>query len=215
MSLPLRYRVAIALVGLNTIGTVALATLAYRSSRGSLEGQATRAVAVVAREREQALVGLLQHRHDRMRAFLGSVESLCGERAPSGRFGFERECVRVALSGFQTAELAEAVELRYGSRQLAARGSWEETPSPIPPGQLATISGEAGGGRYTMEASRDRLVLRERLSLDDVDAIFQDQSGLDDNGDIFFTDARGSRLTTPRGPRGPQTAPSAALRSVP
>ena len=96
MSFPLRYQVAVALVGLNVIGTVALATFAYRASRASLESQASRAVGVAAREREQALLRLLQQRQERMSAFLGSVESLCGERAPTGRFGFERECVRVA-----------------------------------------------------------------------------------------------------------------------
>jgi hypothetical protein len=56
MSLPLRYQFALALVGVNIIGTAALAGFAYRVSRNSLENQATRAVGVVAQARDQALV---------------------------------------------------------------------------------------------------------------------------------------------------------------
>jgi signal transduction histidine kinase/ActR/RegA family two-component response regulator len=122
VSFPLRYQVAAALVGLNVAGTAALATFAYRASRESLEHQAELAVDVAARAREESLVRLLEGRRDRITAFLGSVESLCGERGPGGRFGWERECVRVALSGFQTAERAGAVELWYRARPLAARG---------------------------------------------------------------------------------------------
>jgi signal transduction histidine kinase/ActR/RegA family two-component response regulator len=215
LSFPLRYQVAVALVGLNVIGTVALATFAYRASRASLESQAARTVAVAAHERDQALVRFLQQRHDRLSAFLGSVESLCGERSPSGKFDFERECVRVALSGFQTAEHAEAAELSYGGRQLAARGSWEESASADearPIGQLATISEDDGDGFYTMGASRQRLAVRVRLSFEDVDAIFQDRSGLNANGEIFLTDTRGSLLTTTHDPRAAQTALSAPVQ---
>src|SRR2546422_906998 len=114
MSLPLRYQFALALVAVNIIGTAALAAFAYQVSRTSLENQATRAVGVVAQARDQALVQLLQRRQERMDAFLESVESLCGERATKEKFGWESECVRVALSGFQTAERASAADLRYG-----------------------------------------------------------------------------------------------------
>src|SRR6185369_12569574 len=124
MTFPLRYHVALALVGLNIISTAALIAFAYRASSDSLEAQVTRAVAVAASEREQALVRLLEQRQNRMRAFLGSVESLCGERNPSGSFAWERECVRGALRGFQTAEHADAADLSYGTRLLARRGSW-------------------------------------------------------------------------------------------
>jgi signal transduction histidine kinase/CheY-like chemotaxis protein len=63
-----------------------------------------------------------------------------------------------------------------------------------------------------MEAARQHLVLRVRLVLDDVDAIFQDRSGLEANGEIYFTDARGARLTT-RDPRSVQTALSGPLQA--
>src|SRR5262249_59189978 len=116
VSFPLRYQVAAALVGLNVFGTVTLATYAYRTSRESLEQQAALAVDVAARAREESLVRLLEGRRDRLTAFLGSLESLCGERVSSGPFDWERQCVRVAVSGFQTAERAVAVELRYRAR---------------------------------------------------------------------------------------------------
>lgn len=203
MSFPLRYQLAVALVGLNIVGTAALAGFAYRASRNSLDDQATRAVGVVSEARDQALVQLLQRRQERMDAFLGSVESLCGERAPRGTFGWERECVRVALIGFQTAERAEAADLQYSGRRLARRGSWPEPTNLTPTGQLATISGSAGHGDYTMQAARGRLALRVRFPLDDVDAIFQDRSGLEANGEVFLTDRQGRLLTLPRYPIDP------------
>src|SRR5690242_2568503 len=89
MSIPRRYQFAIALVGLNIAGTAALAMFAYRASSQSLEDQATRDVAVVAQEREQALTQLLERRRERMDAFLKGVESLCGERAGHVAFGWE------------------------------------------------------------------------------------------------------------------------------
>src|ERR1051325_6973950 len=173
MSFPLRYHVAIALVGLNVISTASLVAFAYRAASDSLEAQATRAVGVAAREREQALVRLLEQRQDRMQAFLGSVESLCGERAPSGSYGWERECVRVALIGFQTAEHAEAAILLYGPRQLASSGAWPETAPLVPAGQQAIMAEDAGRRSYAMQAARGRLAVRIRLPLDDVAAIFQ------------------------------------------
>ncbi len=191
MSLPLRYHVAIALVGLSALTTAAVLTFAYRASSDSLETQAMRAVDVAAREREQGLVRLLEQRQDRMRAFLGSVESLCGERTPAGTFGFEHECVRVALAGFQTAEHAATADLSYGTRLLARQGRWPDGTPFVPAGQLATIT----SGSYAMTAARGRLIVRVRLPLDEVRTIFQDRSGLDATGDVFLADEHGLLLT--------------------
>ena len=198
MSLPLRYHVAIALVGLNVVSTTALLTFVYRASSESLEAQATRAVDVAAREREQALVRVLEQRQDRMRAFLGSVESLCGERTPRGTFAFERECVRVSLGGFQTAEHADAADLSYGTRLLARHGRWPAGPPTIPDGQLAVIAGDPAGGSYSMRAARGRLTVQVRLPIEEVSALFQNRSGLDATGDVFLTDGRGMLLTPAR-----------------
>ena len=202
MSLPLRYQFAFALVGVNIIGTAALAGFAYRVSRNILENQATRAVGVVAQARDQALVQLLQRRQERMDAVLGSIESLCGERGVTKeKFGWESECVRVALSGFQTAERASASDLRYGGRRLVTRGTWpraSEFTTFTATERLATISGSADHRDYTMQAARGRLTLRVRFPLDDIDAIFQDRSGLESNGEVLLTDRQGRLLTSAR-----------------
>src|SRR4051812_23323597 len=100
------------------ISAAALTAFAYRASRDSLDEQATLSVVAAAQGREQALSRLLSNRHDRMDAFATTLESLCGERTPSGRFGWERECVRVVLRGFETAERIQGIELKYGGRAL-------------------------------------------------------------------------------------------------
>src|SRR5258705_4893369 len=113
MSLPVRYHLALIVVGLNVVGAGVVAAFAYRTSRQSLEDQARLAVGSVAQARQHAAVRLLERRQERLDAFLASLESLCGERGPTGVLGLERECVRVALVGLRTAERATAVELRY------------------------------------------------------------------------------------------------------
>jgi signal transduction histidine kinase/ActR/RegA family two-component response regulator len=195
VSFPLRYHVAAALLGLTVTSGVALTTFAYRASRDSLEEQAARAVGSVARAREQALTRLLEGRRDRMEAFLASLESLCAERTPKGRFGWERECVRVALTGFQIAERARAVDLKYTGRRLAARGRLVAELGVLQAGRLASIVASPGFGQYTMQAKRDRLLMRVQFPLDDIAAIFQDRSGLEPHGEVLLTDRRGARLT--------------------
>jgi signal transduction histidine kinase len=192
--------VAAALACLNVIGTIAVATLAYRTSRESLEQQAALSIDVAARAREESLVRMLKGRNDRMTAFLGSLESLCGERGPGGRLSWERECVRVALSGFQTAERATAVELNYRTRPLVVRGTWTARAAPPAPNQLAAIDARSGKGDYEVQTSRGDLAGRAQYPLDDVNAIFRDRSGLEPRGDVFLTDDRGALLTAARDP---------------
>jgi signal transduction histidine kinase/CheY-like chemotaxis protein len=203
MPVPLRYQFAVVLVVLNIIGTAGLAVFAYRASRNSLEAQATREVGIVTQARDEALLQLLQRRRERMNAFLGSVESLCGESTGRGRFGWERGCVRVALSGFQTAERATAADLLYRDRPLSRGGSWKSSPDFTPTEDLAAISGSAGEGDYAMQAARGPLTLRVQFPLDDIVAIFQDRSGLEANGEVFLTDRMGHLLTRPRYPFDP------------
>jgi signal transduction histidine kinase/CheY-like chemotaxis protein len=212
MSLPLRYHVAIALVGLNLVSTTALLTFVYRASSESLEAQATSAVGVAAREREQALVRLLEQRQDRMRAFLGSVESLCGERTPRGTFAFERECVRVALGGFRTAEHADAADLSYGTRLLSRQGQWPAGTPAIPDGQLAAVAPDPAGASYSMRAARGSLTVQVRLPIDEINAVFQNRSGLDTTGEVFLTDRRGLLLTPARSLQAMQPALSDPIR---
>jgi len=203
MSLPLRYQLGAVLVGLNVAGTVVVATFAYRTSRQSLEDQARHAVGGVAQAREQDVVRLLARRQERLNAFLASLESLCGEQGLRGSFGFERQCVRVALIGLRNAERATAAELRYGARRLAVRGSWR-TPVQTPAaGALASMTSTDGHSEYTMRAQRGRLSLRARFSLGDVEPIFEDRSGLRENGEVLLVDARGASLTPVRYQTGP------------
>ena len=188
------------LVGLNVVGTGVIAAFAYRTSRQSLEDQARLAVGGVVQARQQAVVRLLERRQERLNAFLSSLESLCGERGPRGTLGLERECTRVALVGLRTAERATAVELRYGSRRLAARGSWRQPVESPAVGTLASMTVVDGHSEYTMRAQHGRLALRARFSLGDLDPIFQDRSGLRENGEVLFADARGAALTPVRYP---------------
>jgi len=55
-----------------------------------------------------------------------------------------------------------------------------------------------GRSEYTMRAERGRLVLRARFALGDLEPIFQDRSGLRENGEVILVDARGTPLTPPR-----------------
>src|SRR2546423_9071547 len=130
MTLPVRYHLALILVGLNVVGASVVAAFAYRASRQSLEDQARLAVGSVAQARQQATVRLLERRQERLNAFLGNLESLCGERNPHGVLSLERECIRVALVGLRTAERATAVRLPYGKRRLAGPRRWPTPGAP-------------------------------------------------------------------------------------
>ncbi len=197
MSLPVRYHLALVLVGLNVVGAGVVAAFAYRTSRQSLEDQARLAVGSVAQARQQAVVRLLERRQERLNAFLESLESLCGERGPKG-LSLERECLRVALVGLRTAERATAAEVRYGTRRLAARGSWRQPVESPEVGVLASMTAIDGRTEYTMRARRGRLSIRARFSLGDLEPIFQDRSGLRENGEVLFANAQGASLTPVR-----------------
>src|SRR5919108_2148865 len=114
-SLSIRSRSALALVALNVVAIGVLAFFAYRASHESLATQAVATARVVADSRGDALTRALERQQDRLAAFLTSVESLCGERAARGGIAFERECARVALRGFRSAEHAVAAELQSGT----------------------------------------------------------------------------------------------------
>src|SRR5262249_12720468 len=153
----------IAVIVLYLAGTGLVAGVAYRASRKTLERDAVRSVGLVAYNRERAIVGVLEGEAERLAGFLGSVESLCAERAPNGRLGWEPECVRVAVSGFHSAERATSTELGYRGKVLAARGTWRVAAEFPPIGQLARITASAGRGEYTMQAVRGQLVIRSRF----------------------------------------------------
>ena len=194
MSLPLKYQLGVILVGLNVVGTVVVATFAYRTSRQSLEDQARIAVGSVAQAREQAMARLLERRQERLNAFLASLQSLCSERGARNTLGWERQCVRVALAGLRNAERATGAELRYGARRLASNGPWREPDEAPAAGALASMTAADGLSEYTMRAQRGRLDLHTRFSLGDLEPIFQDRSGLRENGEVLLVDAHGVSL---------------------
>jgi signal transduction histidine kinase/CheY-like chemotaxis protein len=198
LRLSLRYQLGFGVILLYVLGTAVVAMVAYRASREALEREALHAAGLAAESRERSLLSVLVARQQRMDAFLASVESLCGERAPNDDLGWERECVRVALAGFHLAEQAVATDLRYGERQLAVRGP-RRPPAESPPiGQLARVTASAGRGEYAMQAMRGYLMLRARFPLDALDSVFQDAAGLGINGEVFLTDRNGYFLTSPR-----------------
>ncbi len=198
MSLPLRYHLAVVLTSLNVFATLVAASFAYRTSQQSLEEQARLAAGGIAQAREQAVVRFLEQRQSRLTAALASLESLCGERKPSGTLSFEPECVRMALIGLGTAEQATAAELRYGAKQLAARGAWPEPVETPTSGALALITAAGARPEYTMQAQRDLLTVRARFALDDLEPIIQDRSGLGEKGEVLLVDAQGAALTPVR-----------------
>jgi signal transduction histidine kinase/CheY-like chemotaxis protein len=197
-SLSVRSYLALTLAALHVIAAGVLASFAYRSSQESLTHQAVATSQIVAGAREEALARTLERQHDRIRAFTGSVESLCGERTPARTIAWERECVHVALSGFQTAERAWAVELRYGPRRVAMTGTWPKTVAFPSSDRVAAIGSAGAADVYTVQATRGRVVVRVIYPLADLATTFRDRSGLDMRGEVFLTDATG-RVLMPTG----------------
>jgi signal transduction histidine kinase/CheY-like chemotaxis protein len=198
MALPLRYRLAFVLVGLNVISIGVLAQFSYQASRQSLEEQARATARAVAEQRQQALDRLLQSRQRRLEGFLESVESLCGERGPGRRLALETECVHVALLGFVRAETATAVELKYQGRSIARRGVWAARQVPIIPDQLAIARADDPNADFTMTAARAGFAIRARFPRHDLEPLFRDQSGLGANGLVLLVDSAGGLLTSAR-----------------
>ena len=92
---------------------------------------------------------------------------------------------------------------------------------------MATAGGIAVGGSagvddvdvtgfaiYTMRTRHGRLTLRARFSLGDLEPIFQDRSGLRENGEVLFADARGAALTSLRYPVQPAFTGLQSMQSV-
>jgi signal transduction histidine kinase len=213
-SFSIRSRSAITLVALNVVAIGVLAFFAYRASRDTLTAQAVATARVVADSRGDALTRALERQQDRLQAFLTSVESLCGERAARGAVAFERECARVALSGFRNAEHAVAVELYSGPRRVVATEPWPETATPPTPPRLAAISGLDNSPVYTMQATRQELAVRAVFPLSDLVSTFIDRSGLKTRGELLLTDGTG-RVIVPLGAQGEKaTVPPALLSAV-
>ena len=192
--LSLRYQLGLALIAVNVLLTAGVALFAYRAAHDAMVDQALGAVSLVARGRERELVDMLQRRQERLDGFLQSMRSLCGESGPSGRLGWEDECVRAAVGGFHRSERARATDITYRGRLLAHVGEPRKLDGPQD-GQLVRIEAADGVGQYSMGAEREGLSVTAVFPLDDVNAVFGDRAGLESNGDAFLIDAAGRRIT--------------------
>ena len=193
--LSLRSLLALALVGVNVGLTAVVATFAYRAAHDAMVDQALASVALVAESRDRELRDMLERRQQRLDGFLDSLQTLCAEKNPSGRLGFEEQCMRAAVGGLHRSERARTTDLRYGEARLVLLGEPGDMETPQP-AQLVTIDAAAGRGGYAMRATRDQLSVEVQFQLDDLNAIFEDRAGLEANGEVFLTDASGYRLTT-------------------
>jgi signal transduction histidine kinase len=195
LHLSLRYQLGLALIVVNVLLTAGVALFAYRAAHDAMVDQALKSVSLVAQSRERELLNLLEHRQERLDGFVQSVRSLCGERAPNGRLGFEDECLSTAVRGFHRSERADSTTVTYDGRLLARAGPSPVVADPLP-GRLVRISGAAGIGQYAMAAMNDDLAVHSEFALNDVDAIFQDRAGLESNGESFLIDVEGYRITS-------------------
>jgi signal transduction histidine kinase/CheY-like chemotaxis protein len=195
-SFSVRGQFMLALVGLNVTAIGLIASFAYRASRESLIAQAVSTAHIVADGREQALTRALERQHDRIRAFVGSVESLCGESVTYRALDFENECVRVALRGFRSAERAAAVELRYRGRRIAVSGPWPKGVT-FPEGdqQLAAVAPREAGDVYSMQVGHGAALLRVLYLLGDLTPTLSDRSGLKTRGQLFIVAPDGRVLS--------------------
>src|SRR3954468_6647784 len=142
------------LVVVNVALTAGVALAAYRAAHDAMVDEALHSVSLVAQSRERELVDMLEHRQERLLGFLQSLKSLCGEAGPSGRFGFEDECVRAAVGGFHRSERALSTDVSYRGRELQHVGPRPHIPAPFP-GHLVRIDAVAGTGEYAMTAALD------------------------------------------------------------
>jgi signal transduction histidine kinase len=195
LRLSLRYQLGLTLIVVNVLLTAGVALVAYRAAHDAMVDQALRGVSTVAQSRERELLDLLQHRQARMGSFLRSLQSLCGETAPSGRFGWEDECVRAAVGGFHRSERALSTDVSYRGRRLTRFGPRQSIPTPLP-SHLVRISATAGTGAYAMSANLNELTVHSEFALEDVNAIFADRAGLETSGEAYLTDDAGYRLTS-------------------
>jgi hypothetical protein len=130
--LSFRTLLGLALVVVNVGLAAVVATFAYRAAHDALVEQALRAVSLVADSRQREVADLLGRRQERLNAFLRSLESLCGERNPRGRYGFEEQCLRTAVNGLHVSERALSTRVNYDERNLFRVGAEPKMAPPFP-----------------------------------------------------------------------------------
>ncbi|HJZ71868.1 MAG TPA: ATP-binding protein [Vicinamibacterales bacterium] len=201
MRLPsIRFQFAIALIVINVAVAATLASFAYTQGRESLTRQAVASAHVVADAREYALTRDIESQHDRLSTFLTSLDSLCGERVTSRAIDWELECVHVALTGFQRAERATAVELRNGPRRIASIGAVPRDVSFTNTTQLAALVELPTGPGYVMQVAQGRALVRALYPVANLAGLFSDRSGLQAKGANTLIDRKGQVLIPPSMP---------------
>jgi signal transduction histidine kinase len=171
-----------------------LAIFAYGAAKDAVIDQTLHSVALVAESRQHALDDLLTRRQQRLEEFLSSAISLCGEQNVRGRYGFEEQCLRAAVTGLRRSEGATSTEVQYRNRPISRSGP-ALAITPPPPGQLAHIVSTADTNGYAMHASSADLTIDVVFDLDEINRVFADRAGLEQSGESFMTDALGYRLT--------------------
>src|SRR5688572_506628 len=202
----LTVQLVLTLVGLVVITTVVLTLVAYRSLQANLDSNARRTVRASAEQAAATLTRIVQQQKVRAVGFLSSVDSLCGESSPSGRTQLESECVRLALAEYRATERARGAFLEYRGRRARSGAPTEATLA----GSAVRLVARPQGFDYVFMASNSHSAVTAQFSLDDVDALFRNHSGLGSLGQIFLTDAAGHFLTTLRYP--PPSTPGSPAR---
>ena len=195
-SLPLSVQLLLTFVGLLMGTTAVLTTVAYRSSKASLEAEAHRNVGLATRSREQALTQLFHLRQQRAEGFLTSAESLCSELIePARRLAWVGDCVRTMVGDFRRSERAIGALLTYRGRRVSRSGRAISAAVP-PEGSLArVIRGADGAVEYAMRATRGDTTLALQFDHAEVENLFTDQAGLGRSGEVFLIDYDGQFLT--------------------
>jgi signal transduction histidine kinase len=196
-SISISVQLVLTLVGLVAVTTIGLTTSAYRSFHESLESEARRQARAAAEQTAGSLARTLEDKQSRARDFLRTIASLCGETAPSGRMGWEPECVGRALAEFRTSERARGVRFEYLGRFKATAGERPRLDLRVP-GSFVRIVPRASSLDYLLSAAANGSTVTIQFPIDDLEAMVRDHAVLGAEGEIFLTDGRGRFLTTPR-----------------
>jgi signal transduction histidine kinase len=210
-SLSLRAQLLIAFVAV-LVGTTAVLTWdAYRSSLESLQAEASRAAAVAAHARAQALHRMLTNRQGRANGFLGGAKELCGEPTESGRYAWAIDCMQPMVDAFRAAEGALGATVTYRGQVVVKSGVDVVDAAPAQDA-LAHVTWVNGRPTYVMRAERQELAMLVQFGNGEVFSIFGDASNLGRRGEAFLSDRNGRFLTPARYRSGysSRTPPGAA-----
>jgi signal transduction histidine kinase len=199
------------MVGLVVATIAGLIIVAYGTSVGNLEAEATRNVRLAAETRARSLTELLESRHQRANSLLAGVESICAEPRPGGGFGWGEECTSIMVQGFAQGEGATGSVLRYRSRTIGSYGQLPPAGVRAPGAVGWLVKPSTGAAEYVVQATRDEITIELLFSGADIRRFFDDRSGLGSTGEVFLMDGQGGVLTPPRYAPGGTRVPGARV----